>query len=133
MYIRYLIFSCTFLKSLLTPSLFQSMWLSGIIATLNITGGNVPPYNIPHRIFTSVKNFPPSDNSTRQFSMVFSIQFITLSVISYILRKSIIQLCLPVSCLGAVEYTDCFSADDYYPHPTSDQFVTLNNLTVILQ
>ena len=44
-------------------------------------------------ISTSVKVFPPVVNSTLQFFMVSSINFMTLSDILNILRQSVIQFC----------------------------------------
>ena len=70
MYIRWLIFSCDLLS--LYPAVhFLSMWISGIMAIMNIRGDSASPWKIPLWIFVSAKLFPPDVNSTLQFFMVF--------------------------------------------------------------
>ena len=71
---------------------FLSIWLSGIFAIINSNGDSAFPWKIPLRIFTSVKLLPSAVNCTLQFSMLFSINFMT-SYILYIMRQSIIKLC----------------------------------------
>ena len=78
MYIRWLIFSCDLLS--LYPAVhFLSMWLSGIIATINCNGDSASPWNIPVWIFASAKLLVLAVNSTFQVFMVFSMKFITSS------------------------------------------------------
>ena len=85
MYIRWLVL-CDLLS--FYPSVhFLGMWLNGIIAITNSNGFSASPWNIPLWIFTSAKLFPPAVNSTLQVSTVFSIKFMTLSGILYILRQ----------------------------------------------
>ena len=68
------------------------MWLSDIIAIRNSKGEWPSPWKIPLWIFVLAKLLPPAVNSTLQVFMVFSIKFMTLSDILYILRQFIIQL-----------------------------------------
>ena len=63
--------------SLYPPVNFLSMWLSGTITITNSYGASAYPWKISLWIFTSVKLFPPAVSLTLQFSMVFSINFMT--------------------------------------------------------
>ena len=91
MHIRWWIFSCDLVS--LYPSVhFLNVWLSDIIAITNSNGDSTSPRKISLRILTSAKLFPPTINCTLQFSLVFSINFMTSSNILYILRRFIIQL-----------------------------------------
>ena len=90
MYIWRLIFSCN-LWTLYPCVHFLSMWLNGIIAIINSNGDNTTPWKIPFWIFVSALLFPLAISLTRQFFMIFSINFMTLADILYILRQSIIQ------------------------------------------
>ena len=76
---------------------FLSIWLIGITVITNSSGDSASPWNKSLWIFIS--GFPPSVSSTLQFSIVFSINFMTSSDILYILQRSIIQLC------GTISYT----------------------------
>ena len=97
MYTRWLIFSSD-LQSLYPTVHFLSMRLSGIIVIINSNGDRASPWNIPLWIFSSAKPFPPVVNSTLQFFFYsFSIKFMTLSDILYILMQFIIQLCGTIS------------------------------------
>ena len=91
MYIRWFVFSCN-LWSFYPPLHFLSIWLSGIITITNSNGDSASSWKTPLWIFTSVKLFPPAVSSTPQFSIVFTIHFMTSPDILYILRQSIIQL-----------------------------------------
>ena len=82
---------------------FLSMLLSGIIAITISNSDSASPWNIPPRIFISAKIFPQAVNSTLQFFIVSSINFMISSYIFYILRQSIIQLC------GTISYTVLWS------------------------
>ena len=82
----------------LYPSVhFLCMRFNGIIAITNSNGDSASPWNMPLWIFTSVKLFPPAVISTLQFSMVFSINFMTSPDILYILKQSVFQLCGTIS------------------------------------
>ena len=85
MYIKWLIFSCD-LQSLYPAVHFLRLLLIGIIAIKNSNGDSASPWNMPLRIFTTVKLFPPAVNSTLQISMVFSINCMTWSGIIIIIR-----------------------------------------------
>ena len=91
MYIWWLFFSWD-LWSLHPPLHFLSTWFSGIITITNSNGDNESVTKIPLKIFTSAKLFPPAVCSTLQFSMIFSINFMTSSDILYILRQSTTHL-----------------------------------------
>ena len=70
MYIRWLIFSCDLLS--LYPAVhFLSMWLSGMMAVMNIKGDSASPWKIPLWIFVSTKLLPPALSSTLHVCMVF--------------------------------------------------------------
>ena len=91
-HIRWLIFSCDSL-SLYPPSYFLSMWLSGFITTTtNSNSDSASLWNIHLWIFTSAKLLLTAVNSTLQYSLVLSINFLILSDILYILRHCKIQL-----------------------------------------
>ena len=91
-YLRWFIFSCD-LVSLYPAVNFLSMWLSGIIAIININGDNAPSWNI----LVSTKLFRPAVNSTLQVFMVFSIKSMISSDILYILRQFIFRVCVTIS------------------------------------
>ena len=76
---------------------FLSMWLSGIIAIINNNGESAFPWKAPFWIFPSFRLFLPAVDSTLQFFMVFSVNFMTSSDILYSIRQSIIQLCEIIS------------------------------------
>ena len=91
MYIRWLIFSCDLLR--LYPAVhFLSIWLSGIMAIMNSKGDSASPWKIPLWIFVSAKLLPPAVRSTLQVCMVFSMKFMTLCDILYILRQCIYHI-----------------------------------------
>ena len=93
MYIKGFIFSCD-LVSLYPPVHFLSMWLSGIIAIININGDSASPRIIVLWIFVSAKLFLPVIYSTLQVFILFSIKFIIFSSdILHIFRQFIIQRC----------------------------------------
>ena len=75
-YIRWLIFSCD-LWSLYPPVRFLSMCFSDIVAITKSNGDSATPWKVSLGIFTSAKLFPLAVSSTLQFSMVFSINFMT--------------------------------------------------------
>ena len=58
------------------------MRLSGIIAITNSNGDRASPWKI-FQIFTSIKLFPPTDCSTLQFSMVFSVNFVITGYLAH--------------------------------------------------
>ena len=63
------------------------MLLSGIIAITKSIGDSISHWKIPLWIFTSAL-FPPTVSSIFQFSMVFSMKFMTSPDILYTLRQS---------------------------------------------
>ena len=68
----------------------------------NSNGDTASPWKIALWIFPSTNLFPHAVGFTRQFSMEYSINFMTSPDILYILRQSIIQLCRTLSCFFAV-------------------------------
>ena len=78
---------------------FPSIWFNDIIAFTNSNSDSAFPQKISPWLFNSVKLFPPAVNSTIQFSMIFSMNFMTSSNMLYILRQSIIHLCGTISCI----------------------------------
>ena len=80
MYIKWLIFPCDLL--ILYPIVhFLRMWESGIIAIPNSNGDSASLWNMFLWNFTSAKLLAPAVDFTHQVSMVFSINFTTLSAI----------------------------------------------------
>ena len=90
-HIRWLIFSCDLLS--FYPAVhFLSVWFSSTMAIMNSKGDNASPWNISLWIFLSAKFLTPVVNSTVQFFMVFSMNFMTSCDILYILRQFSIQV-----------------------------------------
>ena len=85
-----LVLSVSFLVAIIRFPTRLLMWSS---SRCNNNGDSVSPWNIPLWIFTSAKLFTPAVSSILHFSMVISINFMTLPDILYILRQSFIQFC----------------------------------------
>ena len=95
MHIRWLIF---FFQSVNMYPLthFQGIGLGGIIVITQSNADSASPRKIALLIFTLAKIFPPTVNSTLQFSIVISVNFMSLSDIFYILKQFVIQFCVTI-------------------------------------